>query len=81
LALCPGLAPDSDCAREFHAIDEVCMSMPRSGVNLADVEKDMVVKTLERTGWNVTKSAKLLGLTRDMMRYRIEKLGLARPDE
>ncbi len=81
LALCPGLAPDSGCDREFHDIDEVCISMPRSGINMADVEKDMVVKTLERTGWNVTKSAKLLGLTRDMMRYRIEKLGLARPDE
>jgi two-component system, NtrC family, response regulator AtoC len=39
------------------------------------------VRTLERTGWNVTKSAKLLGLSRDMMRYRIEKMGLARPDE
>jgi two-component system response regulator AtoC len=38
-----------------------------------------LVKTLERTGWNVTKAAKLLGLSRDMMRYRIEKLGLERP--
>ncbi|MBI2276159.1 MAG: sigma-54-dependent Fis family transcriptional regulator [Dechloromonas sp.] len=81
LALCPGLAPNSGCERDFHDVDEVCMSMPKHGVNLADVEKDMVVKTLERTGWNVTKSAKLLGLSRDMMRYRIEKLGLARPDE
>jgi transcriptional regulator with GAF, ATPase, and Fis domain len=46
-----------------------------------DEERTIVVSTLERTGWNVTKSARLLGLTRDMMRYRIEKLGLSRPPE
>jgi DNA-binding NtrC family response regulator len=81
LALCPGLAPNSGCERVFHDVDEVCMSMPKNGAHIADVEKNMVVKTLERTGWNVTKSAKMLGLSRDMMRYRIEKLGLARPNE
>ncbi len=42
-------------------------------------ERDMVVNMLDKTDWNVTKSARLLGLTRDMLRYRIEKLGLTRP--
>jgi two-component system, NtrC family, response regulator AtoC len=81
LALCPGLAPDSGCDRTFHDTDSYCMSLPKQGVNLSDVERELVLKTLERTGWNVTKSAKLLGLSRDMMRYRIEKLQLARPEE
>ncbi|BAU76658.1 sigma-54-dependent transcriptional regulator [Metapseudomonas furukawaii] len=45
-----------------------------------DSERDMVIRMLDRTDWNVTKSARLLGLTRDMLRYRIEKLGLVRPD-
>lgn len=80
LALCPGLAPDYGCERKFQDIDSFCMSLPKQGVNLNDVEKDLVLKTLERTGWNVTKSAKMLGLSRDMMRYRIEKLHLVRPD-
>jgi DNA-binding protein Fis len=57
------------------------MALPKKGLDLAEVEKGLVVRTLERTGWNVTKSAKLLGLSRDMMRYRIEKMGLARPDD
>jgi DNA-binding NtrC family response regulator len=47
---------------------------------IADVEQDLVAKTLERTDWNISKSAKLLGLTRDMLRYRMEKYGFARPD-
>lgn len=47
---------------------------------MADVEQDLVAKTLEKTDWNISKSAKLLGLSRDMLRYRIEKYGFARPD-
>jgi transcriptional regulator with GAF, ATPase, and Fis domain len=81
LALCPGLAPASGCDRQFVDVDKACMSLPKSNTNLAEVEREMVIKTLERTGWNVTKSAKFLGLSRDMMRYRIEKLGLTRPGD
>jgi two-component system response regulator AtoC len=81
LALCPSLAPDTTYEREFQGCDQVCMALPKKGLDLAEVEKGLVVKTLERTGWNVTKSAKLLGLSRDMMRYRIEKMGLARPED
>ena len=44
-------------------------------------ESDRVRNMLDKTDWNVTKSARLLGLTRDMLRYRIEKLGLTRPDK
>ncbi|SFU03947.1 sigma-54-dependent transcriptional regulator [Pseudomonas marincola] len=49
------------------------------GFNLPEVERDMVIKTLNKTDWNVTKSARILGLSRDMLRYRIERLGLTRP--
>ncbi|MDH4567162.1 sigma-54-dependent Fis family transcriptional regulator [Pseudomonas sp. BN414] len=45
-----------------------------------EAEREMVIRMLDKTDWNVTKSARLLGLTRDMLRYRIEKLGLIRPD-
>ncbi|MDD0973736.1 sigma-54-dependent transcriptional regulator [Pseudomonas fontis] len=61
---------------ESRAVPEGLESM-----NLPEVERDMVRKMLDRTDWNVTKSARLLGLSRDMLRYRIEKLGLTRPDK
>ncbi|BAL22614.1 sigma-54 dependent transcriptional regulator [Azoarcus sp. KH32C] len=78
LAICPGLS--GSCERDFQTLDSYCMSVPSTGVNVADVEQDLVVKMLEKTDWNVTKSARLLGLTRDQLRYRIEKLGLMRPE-
>lgn len=78
LAICPGLS--GSCDRDFQTLDSYCMSVPSSGVSVPDVEHDLVVKILEKTDWNVTKSARLLGLTRDQLRYRIEKLGLERPE-
>ncbi|MNG22210.1 Acetoin catabolism regulatory protein [compost metagenome] len=53
---------------------------PDDLASLPAVERDLVLRTLDKTDWNVTKSARLLGLSRDMLRYRIEKLGLERPD-
>jgi len=79
LALCPGLSPSCGIDRQFEGCGKACLGVPRNGNALVEVERSLVVSTLERTGWNVTRSAKLLGVTRDMMRYRIEKLGLSRP--
>ena len=53
----------------------------RGRVNLPEMERDALLKTLEKTDWNVTKSAKMLGITRDMLRYRIEKWDLRREDD
>ena len=39
----------------------------------------LVVQALERSGWNQTKAATLLGLNRDQIRYRIEKFDLQKP--
>ena len=41
-----------------------------------ELEKDLVVQALARTGNNQTRAARLLGMTRDQIRYRVEKFGL-----
>lgn len=79
LGLCLGLVPASGIEHEYDVPEVSSMPLPRHHANLA-VEKELLEKTLIRAGWNVTRSAKILGLSRDMMRYRIEKLGLVRPD-
>jgi two-component system response regulator AtoC len=52
------------------------VELPTSGMNLEEAERRLVVQALERTGWNQTRAAKLLGLNRDQIRYRIEKFKL-----
>jgi len=51
------------------------------GIVLEDVERDFIVQALERTGWRKTAAARLLGLTRRALGYRIEKFGLVPPAE
>ena len=36
-------------------------------------------QALERSRWNQTKAASLLGLNRDQIRYRIDKFKLEKP--
>jgi DNA-binding NtrC family response regulator len=49
---------------------------PPSGVDLDRIVEDLVRKAWRLAGGNQTRAAALLGITRDRMRYQIEKLGL-----
>ena len=52
-------------------------ALPVGGVNLEDIERNLVVKALTQARHNKTRAAKLLGLTRAQLYSRIEKYGLA----
>ena len=45
-------------------------------LSLKNSERTLIVQALEKTGGNKTKSAVLLGITRDVLRYRMKKLNL-----
>ncbi|MBF8261011.1 MAG: sigma-54-dependent transcriptional response regulator [candidate division NC10 bacterium] len=50
--------------------------LPEAGVVLEEVEREFVRQALELTRGNQTRAARLLGLTRDELRYRVKKFGL-----
>ena len=52
------------------------VELPAAGIELDQLERSLVEQALERTGWNQTRAAVLLGLNRDQIRYRIEKFQL-----
>jgi DNA-binding NtrC family response regulator len=51
---------------------------PAAGDCLADVEKAHVAAILERTGWNVTRAAEILGIDRVTVYNKMRKYGLQR---
>jgi DNA-binding NtrC family response regulator len=55
------------------------LGLPPEGIDLEELERSLVVQALERSGWNQTRAASLLGLNRDQIRYRIEKFDLQKP--
>jgi two-component system, NtrC family, response regulator AtoC len=46
-----------------------------------EFERELIVKALQRTGFNQTKAASLLGTSRRILKYRIEKLKINEPNE
>jgi len=52
--------------------------LPPEGVNLEEVERQLLVQALDRSRGNQTRAGMLLGINRDQVRYRIEKFGLTR---
>jgi DNA-binding NtrC family response regulator len=56
--------------------DGPCFALPEAGLVLDEVERDLVRQALARTAGNQSAAARLLGLSRDQLRYRVEKFGL-----
>ena len=46
-----------------------------------EFERELIVKALQRTGFNQTKAASLLGTSRRILKYRIEKLNINDPND
>jgi two-component system response regulator PilR (NtrC family) len=44
--------------------------------HLEEIEKEILIETLEQARWNKTEAAKKLGISFRSIRYRLEKLGL-----
>jgi two-component system NtrC family response regulator len=55
--------------------------LPPDGVDLSEVvsemERRLIQDALERTGGNQSKAAELLSISRDQLRYRLDKYGLS----
>lgn len=51
-------------------------ALPERGIHLDSLEADLIHQALSRTRGNRSKSAKLLGLSRDTLLYRMQKHGL-----
>jgi len=49
---------------------------PRADLSLKNSERNLIVQALEKTGGNKTKAAALLGISRDVLRYRMKQLKL-----
>jgi two-component system, NtrC family, response regulator AtoC len=59
----------------------VAMAASNAPKSLEEVEREMLVNALVRSTWNVTRAAKMLGVSRDTLRYRIEKYHLRHPNQ
>jgi len=55
--------------------------LPPNGVDFEEVERSLITQAMDRTDNNITKSAKLLGLTFRTLQYRLEKYDIKKESE
>jgi DNA-binding NtrC family response regulator len=53
--------------------------LPPEGISFEDLEQSLIMQAMEQTGWNITRAAKLLGLSFRTLQYRLEKFGIKKP--
>lgn len=55
------------------ASNETAFQLPETGLKLEDLERDLLFQALERTRNNKSHAARLLGISRDALNYRVRK--------
>jgi two-component system NtrC family response regulator len=64
--------------RERPAIDMLQLELPARGISLESVEKELILRALEKFNGNQTHAAKYLDISRKALIYRMEKHGIRR---
>ncbi|HSB33055.1 MAG TPA: sigma-54 dependent transcriptional regulator [Nitrospirota bacterium] len=73
--LTPDDLPDK-LKKEKTGIENIILNLPDEGIALEELEKNLIIKALEKFGNNQTRAAAYLGITRPTLIYRMEKYGL-----
>jgi DNA-binding NtrC family response regulator len=53
--------------------------LPPEGISFEELERSLITQAMEQTGWNITRAAKLLGLSFRTLQYRLEKFNMKKP--
>ena len=67
--------------RDRDGLEALEVSLPPRGISLEAVEKELILKALEKCNWNQTQAASYLDISRKTLIYRIEKHNIRRPQE
>jgi DNA-binding NtrC family response regulator len=75
-----GLVSAADLPAEIReraqGIGRLKLELPEEGFSMDELEKDLLLAALEKFGWNQSRAARYLGITRNTLIYRMQKYGL-----
>lgn len=52
------------------------LELPVEGLSIEELERDLIIKAMDRSGWVIAKAAPLLGMSYKTLQYRLEKFGI-----
>jgi DNA-binding NtrC family response regulator len=65
-----------DVASDNAPVGRSQFELPEKGINLPELNRRLILEAMERSRYNVTTAARLLGLSRPSLRYRLKKYKL-----
>lgn len=61
-------------------VAKVALELPEEGIDLEEVEKEILLQALQKHNWNQTHAARYLNISRKTLIYRMEKFGIHEPE-
>jgi len=61
------------------SLEPIRLDLPSTGISLSRLEKEVLLRGLEKSNWNQSQAARYLGLSRKTLIYRMRKFGLVGP--
>ncbi len=71
----------AEIRREMAPGTNLPFEFPPEGILFEELERDLIIKAMERADWVIGKAAPLLGMTYKTLQYRLEKFGIEKPDK
>ena len=71
----PGLLPPEIPEIQEHKPTNAIYKLPKEGISLEEIEKQLIKQALDMTEWNQSSAAQLLKLGRGALQYRMKKYG------
>jgi two-component system NtrC family response regulator len=62
--------------REHVSVDTLNLDLPPQGISLEAIEKELLLRALDKFNWNQTHAARYLDISRKALIYRMEKHGI-----
>ncbi len=62
--------------RQPAGLDAIQFELPPHGISLEAIEKELILRALEKFEWNQTQAARYLDISRRTLIYRMEKYGI-----
>jgi len=78
-AIRPGDLPVEIRLRTEPSVRPYGFDIPADGIDIEELERQLIVQAMEKSGWIIAKAARLLGLTYRTLQYRLEKFGIKKP--
>jgi two-component system, NtrC family, response regulator PilR len=77
------IQPEDLPAEVHHEADlagSLPFEFPAGGISIDELERDLIIKAMQRADWVISKAAPLLGMSYKTLQYRLEKFGIGRPE-